>query len=98
MKVQCKHCNHEIRQEYINDPYGVRRLAWTHNETSVSECYDNEHHPRIAVPDAECYCPYCWWGGSWDDCIVRIVKQTMHDPEERTALCPECGKEVEDAV
>ncbi len=94
MKLQCKYCNYEIHQDWISDRDG-RRLAWLHNETIDDECFDDDHQRRMAQPDAECYCPYCWWGGSWADCDVRIVKQTMYDPEERYALCPDCGKEVE---
>ena len=94
MKVQCIHCGHEIQQEYINDRDG-RRLAWIHNETGSDECLDGDHQRRMAQLDAECYCPYCWWGGSWNECDARVVKQTMYDPEKRTALCPDCGKEVE---
>lgn len=98
MKVQCTHCGYEIQQHFVTDKYGVRHLAWTHNETGSDECFDGDRQRRMATPDAECYCPYCWWGGSWADCDVRIVKQTMYDPEERYALCPDCGKEVEDAT
>jgi hypothetical protein len=94
-QVTCEHCGYEIRQEYINDSYGIRRLAWLHDETGSEDCFDDDHQRRMASPDAECYCPYCWWGGSWDDCSERVIKQTMFDPEERYALCPDCGKEVE---
>ena len=45
---------------------------------------------------AECWCPYCYWMGYWDDVRVKITPQTMQDPEERQYFCPLCNKEVED--
>jgi hypothetical protein len=46
--------------------------------------------------NAECWCPYCYWYGYWDDCEVKVIRETRMDPEERYSLCPLCGKEVED--
>lgn len=45
---------------------------------------------------AECWCPYCYWLGTWDECEVKVIKQTWLDPEERYALCPHCRENVED--
>ena len=46
--------------------------------------------------DAECICWNCFWLGYWEDCGAKVIPQTMQDPEERYALCPHCGHEVED--
>lgn len=46
---------------------------------------------------AECWCPDCCWLGTWDDCNVRVIRETRLDPEERYALCPQCGQDVEPA-
>ena len=45
--------------------------------------------------DCECYCPYCYWTGYWDDCDVKVIPMTHYDPEERYSLCPLCGQNVE---
>lgn len=53
--------------------------------------------PFNTSEDAECRCPNlkCGWSGYWDDCNVKVIKQTWLDPEERYALCPNCGEDVE---
>ena len=48
--------------------------------------------------NAECYCPYCCWMGQYYDCNVKVIPQTMQDPEERYPLCPLCGRDVEDTA
>lgn len=45
---------------------------------------------------AECWCPYCCWLGTWDECKVRTIKATHYDPEEKYYLCPMCNQDVED--
>ena len=65
--------------------------------------FDSEKESRIAkkvqkaMKQQECYCPYCYWMGQWDDVNVNITPQTMQDPEERQYFCPLCGREVEGA-
>lgn len=45
--------------------------------------------------DAECFCWNCYTLLYWDDCDLKVIPQTWQDPEERYALCPHCGREVE---
>lgn len=45
--------------------------------------------------DSECVCWHCFWHGYYDDCGVRVIRETHTDPEERYATCPHCGQDVE---